>query len=199
MTDQTDGTARVTRRRLLKASSGTAIGVIGLSGSAFGHPPEEVRFCGCSRVSVRTTKSYRILTATETSDGYTCRLDRSTDAAERRESGWFVAEGEEKIVGVLGGSRNLFWNPNPCAQRAIDTLDPNECFGCHDDDCDEAVAYEQLGPHRYGAVGVDTVVRTRRCHPPAKWETETERSDSSHKRPARPAPRALGPGLNPPR
>lgn len=195
MTDSEDTSAGITRRGLLKAGTGTALGVIGLSGSATAHPPQEVRFCGCSRVSVRTTKSYRVLYAEETGDGYSCRFDRATYAAEHRESGWFVAGDDEKIIGVLGGDRQLFWNPNTCAQRALDTLDANDCFGCLDPPCDDRVEYDQLGPHDYAVGGTDSLVRTRNCRPPDQWDEGPEQSIS---RRDQESPPALGTGLNPP-
>jgi len=139
-----------------------------VSGLATAHPPTEIRFCGCSQVCVDSEESYRILYATE-EDGYSCTLAPATDETEERDPGCFTAGDDRKVIGVLGGARNLYYNPNTCARRALADVDPDDCTGCVDDNCDSSVTYEQTGRHEYEVVGSDVVVRTNRCNPPEKW------------------------------
>lgn len=164
----------ISRRSVLKASGATAVGLTAFSGFAGASAPQEIRFCGCSQVCVGFDgeESYRIFYATETDDGYTCSLRPATNEAEPREPKCFTAGEGEKIIGVLDGIRNVYPNPNNCAQRALADVTFDDCTGCLDDNCSKVVVtYEQTGRHEYEASN-GVVVRTRMCKPPWKWEDD---------------------------
>jgi hypothetical protein len=178
--DQPNTALTINRRTLLKASGGTAIGLAAFSGTGSAHPADEIRFCGCSQVCVKTSHSYRILYATETADGYTCSLEPSITGTEPRDSDCYTVDSGEKIIGVLDGTRTLYLNPNTCAQRAIEALgDLNDCAGCTENDgtegdCIRALLtvddYTKEGRHEYEANGI--TIRTRRCKPPEQWDDD---------------------------
>ena len=169
---ETDGLEHISRRVLLKATGAVTVGSAAFTGLASAHPPEEIRFCGCSQVCVSSDESYRIVYATEGDDGYTCRVAPGTDETEHTTPDCFTAGEDEKVIGVLGGNRNFYHNPNTCAEKALDDVDLNDCTGCEDDNCDSTVTYERRGQHEYEVVGGDVVVRTRLCKPPEKWDDD---------------------------
>lgn len=169
MTETDETEHAINRRKLLKASGATAIGITAFSDPVTATPPEEIRFCGCSQVCVYSTHSYRIFYATEEEDGYSCRLAPSTDEDEPREPGCYTAGEGEKVLGVLGGTRKVYHNPNNCARRALVDVDFNNCSGCDDDNCNESVNYSRDGKHRYMVEENNVVVKTRKCKPPEKW------------------------------
>lgn len=158
------------RRKVLKATGTVAVGGAILPGIASAHPPEEIRFCECSQVCVDPRQSYRIVYASEGDDGYSCRVSPGTDDTEHSDPGCFKADDDEKIIGVLGGMRNMYHNPNNCAEKALDDVDLNDCDGCADDNCDKTISYTQIGKHTYEVDGEDVVVRTHKCKPPEKWK-----------------------------
>lgn len=174
----TDGT--IDRRAVLRLTGSAAVAGVAFAGTASAHEPKEIRFCGCSQVCVDNDgESYRIIYATETDDGYTCSIEPATDQTAEREPGCFEAGSDEKVIGVLGGNRNVYWNPNNCARKALDEfsseggeLSFDDCTGCNDDKCSRPVEYdwENASQHEYPVKGLSVVVRTRKCKPPAKWD-----------------------------
>lgn len=140
-----------------------------IPGVASAHSPDEIRFCGCSEVCVDSKRSYRVVYATEEDDGYSCRVAPGTDEVEHSEPGCFKAGDDEKIVGVLGGVRHMYHNPNNCAEKALDDVALNDCTGCVDNNCNKSVTYTQIGKHTYEVDSGNVVVRTHQCEPPEKW------------------------------
>lgn len=172
------------RRTVLKLT-GSAVAVGGVAtGGASAHPPREIRFCGCSQVCVDNAgENYRVIYATETEDGYDCRIEPSIDAvAETDPDCYEYTPPDEKIIGVLGGSRHVYWNPNNCARRALDDLTGGEdsladCDGCTDGGCTNLVEYTQQSRHEFHVDGSNVVVRTRKCKHPDDWGSEDDRGE----------------------
>jgi hypothetical protein len=186
-----DRLRQINRRVLLKATGvmagGVTLGSTMFVGLASADPPDEIRFCGCSQVCVSTETSYRIVYASEEGSGYACRVEPGTDEPEPRNPDCYTAGDDEKIIGILGGARNMYYNPNTCAERALNAVDLNDCTGCVDDNCDTLVSYDQVGKHEYEAKvtwGEDdeekvVTVRTRLCKPPEEWDDDPNGSQNN--------------------
>jgi hypothetical protein len=175
----------INRRRILKAT-GAMAGAMTLGSTSFvdvasAAPPAEIRFCGCSQVCVSSGKSYRIVYTREEDNEYWCRVAPGTDEMEPRTPDCYTAGKDEKIIGVLGGSRYFYYNPNTCAEAVLNEVNLNDCGGCKDNNCDSTVSYNQVGKHEYhtrvvwgegDSNSMTVTVRTRLCKPPAEWQDE---------------------------
>lgn len=181
-------TPSIDRRQVLQATGAAALGTVALSGPATAHPPAEIRFCGCSEVCVDTTKSYRIVYATDPDDPsgadstgrISCRIWPPTDEPEPRRPDCFTAEDDEQIVGVIGGDRRVYHNPLSCAWPTVEQLDLAACEGCVDGNCTTRVEYELTGVNEFRVASrddesaperlEDLIVRVGRCSPPSTWD-----------------------------
>lgn len=178
MTDHQFESRGVNRRTVLKTTGMATMGIAAFSGTASATPPTEIRFCGCSQICFQATDGpYRIFFATETEDGYDCRLEPDLYSG-LTESTCVTAGEDEKIIGLLNGGRRFFANPNNCAQRALDDVDLTDCTGYSDDVAIEHMTYSQVSRHEYivddpQSDNVDSVtVRTRQCKPPSQWDDD---------------------------
>lgn len=157
----------INRRTLLKLAGAGTAGVATLSGTGSAHPPDEIMFCGCVQVCVTSDKNYRVFYATKEADGYSCRLEPGTDEIAESSPDCFGAGEDESIIGILGGERNVYWNPNPCAQMALAAVSLDDCAGCDDGMCANRVTYRRVGRHEYDATGKPVTVRTWNCTQPS--------------------------------
>lgn len=152
---------RLSRRRLLQLAGAGTVGLATLSGAASAHAPEEIRFYECSQVCVDPVRNYRVFYAAGDRWGYTCYLEPGTDERAETEPKCFETGEDEMILGILGGERNMFPNPNSCTGGIFDGFSLDDCTGCEDDDCSDVVGYERVGPGEYEAVGLPTTVVAR--------------------------------------
>lgn len=164
----------IDRRDLLKAAGTATAGIAAFSGTASAHPPDEVRFCECSRVCVDSDRSYRVIYAVEANWMTTCSLEPATSEPAESTPGCFEADDGETIIGVLGGTRNVYWNPNACAEMPLDVFSLADCDGCDDGACSDRVTYWRVGPNEYAVGGEPVTVRTDSCEPPSEWDDELE-------------------------
>lgn len=175
MTPDTGGSpGGIDRRDVLKAAGAGAVGVAAFSGVGSAHPPDEVRFCGCSRVCVDSTNSYRVIYVVEQEWLTTCSLEPTTSEPAESEPRCIEADENETIIGVLGGARNVYWNPNACAEKGLEWFSIDDCDGCDDGLCNDRVTYWPVGPDEYEVDGESVTVRTGACEPPSEWEPETD-------------------------
>lgn len=153
----------IDRRTVLKMTGSAVVAATAAAGTASAHPPDEIRFCGCSQVCVdrsNPSSAFRVIYATDVGGDFECttpgedekiRTDRCVEAGSGR-----------KIVGVIGGGGQTFANPNHCARMALERSTDADC-----PDPDDAVDCTQVDKHEYVCAGV--TIRTRKCKPPEKW------------------------------
>lgn len=181
MTRRTEAqSGRINRRRLLKIAGAGTVGLAASAGSVSAHPPDVVTFWGCSKVCVESSNNYRVLYANGDRWGYRCSIEPGTDELAESEPNCFEAGENERIMGVLGGQRNVYWNPNSCTTEILDGFSLDDCAGCSDDSCSSLVNYEQVGPSKYEVPGLPVTVWTLESETTSRVVRDPEPAGNTH-------------------